>query len=99
MRGCTAFSAVRFLNEVIQHALGDFEVGDNAIIHGFDGDDIAGCAPEHLFRLFADGLYFAVVLIYGHDGGFVDDDSLTFGEDQRVGRSEVNRKVRRKQTE
>ena len=93
------FSAVRFLNEVIQHALGDLEVGDHTVLHGLDGDDVAGRAPQHLFRLLANRLYLAIVLVDGDDGWFVDNDALSFGKDQRVGRSEVNRKVRRKQTE
>ena len=90
------FPAVRLLNEVVQHALGDFEVGNDAVLHGFDGDDIAGGAPQHLFRLLANRLHLASVFVDGDDGGFVDNDSLTFGKDQRIGRSQVNREVRRK---
>ena len=90
---------VRFLNEVIQHALGDFEIGDDAVFHRLDGDDIAGSAPQHILGFLADGYHLAVVLVDGDDGGLVDNDPLAFGEDQGVGRSQIDGQVRRKQTE
>src|ERR1019366_4419609 len=71
------FPAVRLLNKVVQHALGDFEVGDHTVLHGFDGDDVAGRAAQHLFRLLANRLHLAIVLVDGDDGRLVDDDSLT----------------------
>jgi len=40
------FAPVRFLNEVIEHALGDFEIGDDTVFHGLDRHDIAGRAPN-----------------------------------------------------
>ena len=69
-------AAVRLLNEVVQHALGDFEVGDDAVLHGPDGDDVAGRAAQHFLGFLADGLHFAVVLVDGDDGGLVDDDAF-----------------------
>ena len=92
------FASVRLLNEIIQHALGHFEIGDHAVFHGLDRDDVAGSSPQHLFRLFAHGFDFAVVLVDRDNGRFIDDNALPFGKDQRVGRTQVNREVRRKQT-
>ena len=86
-------AAVRLLNEVAEHALGDFEVGDDAVLHRPDGDDIARRAAEHFFRFFADGFDLAVVLVDGDDGRLVDNDALSFGEDQRVRRPEIDGKV------
>src|SRR5207247_658498 len=65
------FAAVRLLNEVVQHALGDFEIGDDTVLHGLDGDDVAGGAAEHLFGFFADGFHLAGSFVDGDDGGFV----------------------------
>src|SRR5260370_42377404 len=42
------------LDEVVQHLLGDFEVSDDAVFHGLDGDDVARRAAEHLLGFFAD---------------------------------------------
>ena len=92
-------AAVRLLNEVIQHALGDFEVGDDAVLHGPDGDDIAGRAAKHLLGFFADGFHFAGVLVDRDDGGLVDDDAFALGEDQRVGRAQIDGEIGRKETE
>jgi hypothetical protein len=32
---------MRLLDEVVEHLLRDFEVGDHAVFHGLDGDDVA----------------------------------------------------------
>src|SRR5438270_631577 len=68
---------VRLLNEVIQHALGDFEVGDHAILHRLDGDNIARRAPEHLLSLFADGFDLTRILVDGDNGRLIDDDAFS----------------------
>ncbi len=49
-------AVVRLLDEVVQHLFGVAEVGDHAVLHRLDGDDVAGRAAEHLLGLFADGL-------------------------------------------
>ena len=90
-------AAVRLLNEVIQHALGDLEIGNDAVLHGLDGDDVAGCAPEHFLRLFANGLHLTVVLVNGDDRGLVDDDALAPGVDAGVGRAQIDREIAREQ--
>ena len=38
-------AVVNFVDEVAQHRLGDFEVGDDAVLERPDGDDAAGSAP------------------------------------------------------
>jgi hypothetical protein len=52
------------------------EVGDDAVLHGLDGDDVAGGAAEHLLGLLADGLDLIGLGVDGDDGGLVDDDAL-----------------------
>ena len=92
-------AAVRLLNEVIQHALSDLEIGDHAVLHGPDGDDVARRAAHHLLRFFADGFHLAVVLIDGDNGWLVDDDAFTLGVDQRVRRAQIDGKIGRDQAE
>ena len=75
---------VRFLNEIIQHALGDLEVGNYAVLHGLDRHNISGRAAQHLFGLFAHRFHLARVLIDGHDGRFVDHDTLAFREHEGI---------------
>jgi hypothetical protein len=40
---------VRLLDEVLEHALGDFEVGDHAVLHRPDRLDVAGVRPSISF--------------------------------------------------
>jgi hypothetical protein len=89
-------AVVRFLNEVGKHLLGDFEVGDDAIFHRLDGDDVAGSAAEHFFRFAADGDDFSGGFVDGDDRGFVDNNAFSGGEHQRVGGSKVDGEVGRK---
>ena len=91
-------AAVRLLNEVVQHALGDLEVGDDAVLHGADGYDVAGRAAQHFLGFLADRFHFAIGLIDGDDGGLVHHDAFAFGIDQRVGRAQVNGQIGRKKT-
>src|SRR5260370_913842 len=81
------------LDEVVQHLLGDFEVSDDAVFHGLNGDDVAGRAAEHLLGFFAHGLNLTGQFIDGYDGRFVDDDALALGIDQCVGRSQIDGQV------
>src|SRR5271166_7037455 len=46
-------AVVRFLDEVVQHLLGDLEVGNDAVLHRLDGDDVARRTAKHLLGLFA----------------------------------------------
>ena len=88
MRGMDQHLAVvRLLNEVVQHFLGDLEVGDDAVLHRLDGDDIAGSAAKHLLGLFANRLHFAGIFVDGDDGGLVDDDAFAARVDQGVRRA------------
>ena len=75
-------AVVRALDEVAQHRRGDFEVGDDAVLHGADGDDVARRPPEHLLGFLADRqdlLAAARVLLHGDHGGLVGDDALRRG--------------------
>ena len=92
-------AVVRLLDEVVEHLLGDFEVGDHAVLHGLDGHDVAGRAPQHLLGLLAHGFHLAGVLVDGHDGGLVDNNALAGRVDQGVGGAQINGQVARKHAE
>src|SRR5262249_50958246 len=92
------FAPVRLLNKVIQHALGDLEIGDDAVLHRFNGDDIAGCAAQHFLGFLADGLDFARVLVDGDDGRLVDDNALALRIDKSIGGPQIDGEVRGKET-
>ena len=55
-RGREEFVVVHFLDEVLQHLLGDGEVGDHAVLHRADRDDVARRLAEHHLRFLADRL-------------------------------------------
>src|SRR5579871_104652 len=92
-------AVVGLLDEVVQHLFGVAEVGDDAVLHGLDGDDVAGGAAEHLFGFFADGLDLVGDFVDGDDGGLVDYDAFAMGEDEGVCCTKVNCQVAGKKAE
>ena len=99
MRGLRAEQArvVHLLDELLEHLLGDGEVGDDAVLHGPDRGDVARRAPEHLLGREADLLdhLLAVrpVLPDRDHRGFVQDDALAPRVDQGIGGAEVDCEV------
>ena len=86
-------AVVGLLDKVVEHLFGDFEVGDDAVFHGLDGHNVAGGAAQHLLGLSAHGLHLAGVLVDGHNGGLIDNDSLAGREDQGVGGAEIDGQI------
>jgi len=89
---------MHLLDELLDHLLGDDEVGDHAVLHRPDGGDVARGLAEHLLGLVADGLDRAlgVGAAFGadrHHGRLVEHDALAANVDQRVGGAEVDRQV------
>ena len=88
------------LDELLEHLLGDREVGDHAVFHRADGLDVARHLAEHGLGLFADRLdgFLAVGAAFvadGDDRRLVEHDAFATHIDQRVGGTEVDREVRR----
>jgi hypothetical protein len=92
-------AVVRLLDEVRQHLFRDLEVGDDAVLHRFDGDDVAGRAPEHFLGFLADRLDTSGDLVDGHDRRLVDDDTLATRVHAGVGGAKVDGEVARKKRE
>jgi hypothetical protein len=88
--------APHLLDEVLEHVLGDAEVGDHAVLERTDGGDVAGRAAEHALGVVADRLDHLVaarLLADRDDRRLVEHDAATADVDQRVGGPEVDRDV------
>src|SRR5207248_6479975 len=69
---------VHFLDEVLEHGLDHVEVGDDAVLEGAYGDDVAGRLAYHGFGLGSHRVGLAAIaLINGHHRGLGHDDALT----------------------
>ena len=80
-----------------QHGLGDFEVGDDAVLHGADGHDVAGRAAQHLLGLGAHGqhnLAAARIALDRHHGRFGKHHARALHVHERVRRAQVDGQVR-----
>ena len=76
-----------------QHALGDVEVRDDAVLHGPDGHDAPGRAAYHPLRLLADGQHLIRFFVDGDDRRFLHDHAFALDVDQRVGGTKVDAHV------
>jgi hypothetical protein len=94
-----AAAIVNLGDEVLDHRLGDFEVGDDAVAQRADRLDVARRAAQHHLGLFADGEDLALAALRGerHDRRLVENDAATLHIDQCVGRTEVDPHVCRKE--
>ena len=79
-------------DEVLDHLLGDFEVGDDAVAQRPDGGDVAGRAAEHQLGFLADreDLLLAAHVGDGDHRGLVQHDAAALDVDQRVGGAEID---------
>jgi hypothetical protein len=71
---------MHLLDELLEHLLGDGEVGDHAVLHRADDGDGARRLAEHLLGFLADGLdgLFGVGAAFEADGDdrrLVEDDA------------------------
>ena len=76
--------------KITEHFLGHIEVGDDAILHGADGDHPIGRPAEHALRFQADALDLLRLTVNGDHGGFIEHDTLAFDVDESICRAEVN---------
>jgi hypothetical protein len=93
---------VHLVDEVAQHGLGHFEIGNDTVAHGPDGHDIARGAAEHVLGFQSHGqhtVFRSVVRSHGDHGGFAENDALAFDINQGVGRSQVNGQIAGKDTQ
>ena len=88
-----AAALVRLADEVGQHLLGGFEVGDDAVLHRLDRGDVAGRPAQHLLGFGADGLDPPVDRVERDNRRLADDDALAAREDAGVGRAEIDGQI------
>ncbi len=85
-------------DELLEHLLGDGEVGDDAVFHGADGLDIARHPSKHLLGLAADGLddFLAIgpaFVANSDDGRLVQHNALAANVNQGIGGTEIDRHI------
>ena len=80
---------VNLLDEVAEHGLGDFEVGDHAVFHWPDGHDVAGRAAQHSFGFGPDGQHVGRARLDGYNRRFAQDDSAVPHIDEGVSCAQV----------
>jgi len=72
---------MHFANEVPEHGFGDFKVGDNAVFHGPDGDNVPRGAAQHHLGLPAYGQNFVAVpdvFAHRHHRGLAQNNPFAF---------------------
>ena len=84
---------MRLLDEVVQHLFGLLEVGDNAILHRLDRDDVAGGTAKHLLGFLAHGFDLAGDAVDSDNRRLVDDDAFAVRENEGIGRSKIDREI------
>lgn len=90
---------MRLPDEVLKHFLRHFKIRDDPVLHRADRDDVARRAAQHLLRVTADRLNLIRDLIDRNDRRLTHHDAPSLRINQRIGRSEIDRKVTGKQTE
>ena len=86
------------VDEVLQHLLGNSEIGDHAVLQGTNGRDVARGATQHQFRLATDGgdtlrSARSTILADRNHRGFVQDDPLATHVNQCVSRAQVDGQI------
>ena len=87
-----AAAVVDLADEMLDHFLGDFEVGDDSVAQRAAGGNVTGGAAEHHLGLLADGyhLFLASDIGDGDDAWFGQDDAAALDVDERVGGAEID---------
>ena len=86
-------------DEVAQHRLGNFKVGDDSILQGAYRGDVAGRASQHPFGLFTDGKNLGGAGLDRNNGRLAQDDAVILDIDQRVGGAEIDADIAGEKTE
>ena len=94
---------MHLFDELLEHLLGDSEVGNHAVFHRSNGSNVAGRFTQHLLGFLADGLngflgVGAAFLAYRDDRGFVQNDALAADIDQGIRGAKIDRKIVREVT-
>jgi hypothetical protein len=90
--GEAARAAMGLADEMLDHLLGDLEVGDDPGTKRADGTKIVGSLAHHQLGIVADGanLPHAILDLHRHDRGLAGNDALSTDVDDRVGGAEID---------
>ena len=86
-------AAVRLADEMRQHLLGRFEVGNDAVLHRLDRPDVARRPAEHFLGFGAHRFDAAVHRVECDDRRLADDDAAAAREDAGVGGPEIDGEI------
>lgn len=67
---------MHFLDEMPEHCLSDFKIGNNTVFHGPDGHDISRSAAQHSLGLFADSQNIGSPCLDGYNGRLTQNNAL-----------------------
>ena len=84
---------VNLLDEVAEHLLRHFEVGDHAVLERANSGNRPGRPPEHSLRLDPHGVHLTGAGVDCDDARLGQDDAPPADVDKRVGRPEIDRHV------
>jgi hypothetical protein len=85
-----AAALIDLADEVAEHGLCDLEVGDDAVLEGADGNDVARRAAEHSLCIVTHREYFIRTGFDRDDGRFSQDDAVIFDVNQGIRSAKVD---------
>ena len=88
-------AVVHLADEIAQHRLGHFEIGDDAVLHGANGLDVTWCATQHPFRLFTYRQDMARPRLDRHHAGLSQNNAAITHVHQRVRGSQIDTNIGR----
>ncbi len=94
-------AVMHLADELLDHFLGDFEIGDDAVAHRADGLHVARRAAQHHLGFVADRehLLLAAFVDDGDDRRLIQNDAAALDVNQRVRGPEVDRHIAGKHAE
>ena len=90
---------MRFLNQIIQHASGDFVLADDAVAQRTNDHDVFRVLAPHFFGARPDFNRRSGLAVDGDEGRLIDDNAFATHIHQGIRGTQVNANVERKQPE
>ncbi len=88
-------AVMHLADEIAQHRLGDFEIRDDAVLHGANGLDVAWRATQHPFRLFSYRQDMTGPRLDGHHARLSQNNAAITHIHQRVRGSQIDPNIGR----
>jgi hypothetical protein len=88
-------AVVRFADKMLEHFFRDLEIGDDAVLHRADRDDIARRPAEHFFGVAPDRFDLVGHFVDGDDRRLAHDNAASLRINERICRAEINCQIAR----